>query len=160
MTHLTQQIRKPWLYLSNVYAPSGVDNRFLQSTGDFIGTTSANFINSHFIATVVLLILISYVVAAGVEETMKHFIVKNCRFPVPLKDPHTVLVYFMSGALGFATFENIEYIFGKDSPIPGFTLFEGELLILLMRVLMPIHVICSVIQAVGVSKVSLYEITR
>ena len=60
----------------------------------------------------------------------------------------------MAGALGFATAENIEYVFGSTtSPIPGVSLVEGELLVLLARVLMPIHVICSVLQARNLSKV-------
>jgi RsiW-degrading membrane proteinase PrsW (M82 family) len=95
----------------------------------------------------------AYVVAAGVEETMKHFIVRCCQFPGPLRDPHAVLVYLMAGALGFATCENIEYVFGqKTSPFPGTTMFEGELLLLLMRVLMPIHVI-------GEQHMSLFQVS-
>lgn len=35
--------------------------------------------------------LMAFVVAAGVEETMKHFVVRCCRFPTPLKNPQTVL---------------------------------------------------------------------
>lgn len=63
-------------------------------------------------------------------------------------------VYLMSGALGFATFENIEYVFGTaSSPIAGTSLFVGHLTVLVARVLMPIHVICSVLQAVNLSKV-------
>jgi RsiW-degrading membrane proteinase PrsW (M82 family) len=60
------------------------------------------------------LLLMAYVVAAGVEETMKHFVVRCCSFPSPLKDPHAVLVYLMAGALGFATAENIEVSECKD----------------------------------------------
>lgn len=60
----------------------------------------------------------------------------------------------MAGALGFATAENIEYVFGTStSPIPGTSMFVGELEVLLARVCMPIHVICSVLQAAGLSKV-------
>jgi Cys-rich protein (TIGR01571 family) len=113
---------------------------------------------SHFIIVLITLILMAYVVAAGVEETMKHFIVRCCQFPSPLKDPHTVLVYLMAGALGFATCENIEYVFGQHgSPIPGTSMIVGELLVLLMRVLMPIHVICSVLQAANLSKLIIGE---
>mmetsp|Transcript_19905 Transcript_19905/g.28613 ORF Transcript_19905/g.28613 Transcript_19905/m.28613 type:complete len:527 (-) Transcript_19905:175-1755(-) len=110
----------------------------------------------HIVLVVFSLFLMAFVVAAGVEETMKHFVVRCCRFPAPLADPHTVLVYLMAGALGFATSENIEYVFGTTtSPIPGTSVFIGELLVLVIRVLMPIHVICSVIQAANLSKVLL-----
>ena len=72
-----------------------------------------------------------------------------------LKDPHTILVLLLSAALGFATAENIEYVFGSSSDssiLPGATVLEGELLILLVRILMPVHAICAVIQAVSLSK--------
>jgi len=85
---------------------------------------------------------------------MKHFIVRCCQYPSQLKDPDSILVYLLSGALGFATFENIEYVFGtKASPVQGTTLLVGELVVLLFRVLLPIHVICSVLQASQLSKV-------
>jgi len=109
---------------------------------------------SHLVAVIIGLFLLSFVVAAGVEETMKHFVVRCCQFPVQLTNPHTVLVYLLSGALGFATAENIEYVFGTtSSPIPGYSVFVGELFVLLIRVAMPIHVICSVLQAANLSKV-------
>jgi Cys-rich protein (TIGR01571 family) len=133
----------------------------------------------HHLWVVILVVMaMAFVVAAGVEETMKHFSVRCCRFPAPLTDPHTILVYLMASgrvpqclpfscilflsslfhpALGFATSENIEYVFGvSSSPIPGTSVFVGELLVLLVRVLMPVHVICSVIQAANLSKVSLF----
>jgi len=44
-----------------------------------------------------LLFLNAYVVAAGVEETMKHFVVRCCPFPTPLKDPQSVLIYLVAG---------------------------------------------------------------
>jgi Cys-rich protein (TIGR01571 family) len=114
------------------------------------------FLKSHIVLVIIMLLLMAFVVAAGVEETMKHFIVRCCPFNSPLKDPHTVLVYLMAGALGFATFENIEYVFGTNSsPIPGTSMFVGELLVLLARICMPIHVICSVLQSVNLAKVSM-----
>lgn len=101
-----------------------------------------------------VLFLMAFVVAAGVEETMKHFVVRCCAFPTSLKEPYEVLVYLVAGALGFSTAENIEYVFGtRASPIPGTSLFVGEILILLVRVLMPVHVICAVLQAINFSKV-------
>jgi hypothetical protein len=35
--------------------------------------------------------LMAFVIAAGVEETCKHFIVRCCPFVTPLKNPHTIL---------------------------------------------------------------------
>lgn len=79
---------------------------------------------------------------------MKHFVVRCCQFPSPLKDPNAILVYLVAGAVGFATSENIEYCMGQSkSPVPGTSVFVGEIITLLIRVLMPIHFICSVLQA-------------
>lgn len=39
------------------------------------------------------------------------------------------------------------------SPLPGTSLLVGELFVLLIRILMPVHVICSVLQATSLSKV-------
>lgn len=137
------------------------NNFFLQDAS--VAADNAQFdvrvlLQSHIILVIIALALMAFVVAAGVEETMKHFIVRCCQYPSPLKDPHTVLVYLMAGALGFATCENIEYVFGSQrSPIPGTSMLVGEMLVLLMRVLMPIHVICSVLQAANLSKVLIGE---
>lgn len=58
--------------------------------------------------------------------------------------------------MGFATSENIEYVFGATSSvIPGTSVFVSELIVLFVRVLMPIHLICSVIQAANLSNVLL-----
>lgn len=120
-----------------------------------ISTLSPHILRENFFLVLIVLLLMAFVVAAGVEETMKHFVVRCCRFPYVLKDPHIILVYLMSGALGFATSENIEYVFGtKTSPIHGTSLFVGELFVLAIRILMPVHVICSVLQAANLSKVS------
>lgn len=40
------------------------------------------------------------------------------------------------------------------SPLPGTSLLVGELFVLLIRICMPIHVICSVMQATTLSKVN------
>lgn len=51
----------------------------------------------HHLWIVILVVMaMAFVVAAGVEETMKHFSVRCCRFPAPLADPHTILVYLMA----------------------------------------------------------------
>lgn len=109
----------------------------------------------NIVLVIIGLFFMAFVVAAGVEETMKHFVVRCCQFPSTLKDPHSILVYLLAAALGFATAENIEYVFsqGQDA-VSGVAMLEGELLILLMRVLTPVHAICSVLQAVNLSKVS------
>jgi hypothetical protein len=158
VSHLRHQIMDSSLLQSIIGVAmrrglQAADDDDYTATDDQI-STQRRFLERNIVVVVIGLLLMAFVVAAGVEETMKHFIVRCCRFPVPLRDPHTVLVYLMAGALGFATFENIEYVFGtRRSPIPGYSLFVGELLVLLVRVLMPVHVICSVLQAVNVSKI-------
>jgi hypothetical protein len=66
----------------------------------------------NFFIIILAMFVMAFVIAAGVEETMKHFAVRCCRFPAPLKDPKSALIYLMTAALGFATSENIEYVFG------------------------------------------------
>jgi len=108
----------------------------------------------NFIVAVVGVFAMSFIVAAGVEETLKHFVVRCTYFPSPLRNPRAVLIYMMTGALGFATCENLMYVFEiKSSPVPGTSLFLGELIVLLVRILMPVHVICSVFQAKNLSAI-------
>lgn len=97
----------------------------------------------------------AYILAAGTEETMKHFAVRCCQFPTALKSPQAVLVYLFSAALGFATSENIEYVFGVSSATKQskISAMEQELFVLAIRVLMPVHLICSVLQASSLSTV-------
>ena len=63
----------------------------------------------------------------------------------------------MAGALGFATKENAQYVFGASNGVSDTSVFLGMLFVLALRVLMPIHVICSVMQAANLSKV--YNLT-
>ena len=110
----------------------------------------------HLTAVVIGLVLMAFLVAAGVEETVKHFVVRCCRFPSQVTNPHTLLVYLMTGALGFATAENIEYVFSEaagESGMPKVQLFYDELFVLVLRICLPIHVICSVMQAANLSRV-------
>jgi len=111
-------------------------------------------IRAHWTMALVACFMMAFVVAAGTEETMKHFIVRCYRFGSPLKDPYTITVFFLAGAAGFATAENLSYVFGvKESPIEGTSVIVGELTVLLMRVIMPVHLVCAVIQAANVSKI-------
>ena len=125
------------------------------SAEDLSEDEQRNILKSHIFLLLISLFVMAFVIAAGVEESMKHFVVRCCQFPTALTNPHTILVYLLAGALGFATAENIEYVFSQsgDASIGSITLLEGELLILLMRVLTPVHAICSVIQAAAMSKV-------
>lgn len=81
---------------------------------DDVAGYSSHIIRKNIIIIVFALFIMAFVIAAGVEETMKHFAVRCCRFPAPLRDPKSVLVYLMTAALGFATSENIEYVFGAS----------------------------------------------
>ena len=61
----------------------------------------------------------------------------------------------MTAALGFATSENIEYVFSATAE-PGekqVTMFYQEVTVYVLRILMPIHIICSVMQAANLSRV-------
>lgn len=130
-------------------AAKGVDG-----SEDDGGIFSPDVVRRNFPLVVVALLVMAFVIAAGVEETMKHFAIRCCRFPAALRDPHSIRIYLMTAALGFATAENIEYVFGsKSSPFAGTSAVEGELLILLIRIAMPVHIICSVLQSITLSKV-------
>lgn len=108
----------------------------------------------HFAIVVIALAIMAYVIAAGVEETTKHFVVHCYQFPDRLRDPRTVLIFLLCAALGFETAENIEYVFGTTvSPVRRTSLVVGELFVLGLRQLMPIHAICSVLQAAEYAKV-------
>ena len=98
----------------------------------------------------------AFVVAAGVEETMKHFIVRCYRFGSPLKDPYTITIFLLAGAMGFTTAENIAYVFGSskgDMGLEDESEELGEVTVLLLRVCMPVHLICAVFQGCNVSKI-------
>ena len=122
-------------------------------TGGGDDNTMKELLKNNILLVLIVLFFVAFVIAAGVEESMKHFVVRCCQFPTPLKDPHTIMVYLLAGALGFATSENISYVFTGGSAGGGITMLEGQLLVLLMRVCTPIHAICSVLQAVNLSKV-------
>ena len=88
---------------------------------------------------------------------MKFFAVKCCRQLHPFNNPHAVLVCLMAAALGFATSENIEYVFSTPygTGLNASEVFLSQLFVLIIRLLMPVHVICSVIQAANLSRVVL-----
>jgi len=102
---------------------------------------------------VVVLFLMAFAMAAGVEETVKHFAVQCCRFPLPLAHPNTVLVYMATAALGFSTSENIGYVFGAS--MHGVDTYTAEVVTLAARVLLPVHFLCSVLQAAELSYVAI-----
>jgi RsiW-degrading membrane proteinase PrsW (M82 family) len=117
-------------------------------------STSSEDAPPHPLVFLAYTFLTAFLLAAGTEETMKHFVVRCCQFPGPLRSPQAVMVYLLAGALGFATSENIEYVFGMTNAKGGsVSAMEEQLIILAMRVLMPVHLICAVLQAVELSKV-------
>lgn len=118
-------------------------------------------IRQNWILVFVGCFVMAFVVAAGVEETMKHFIVRCYRFGSALKDPYTITVFFLAGACGFATAENMSYVFGgKTGSQDTTSSITQELGVLLLRVLMPVHLICAVIQAVNVSKIVIGKVSE
>jgi Cys-rich protein (TIGR01571 family) len=65
-------------------------------TGDNTDETIRQKMKHHLWLVILVVFTMAFVIAAGVEETMKHFSVRCCRFPAPLNDPHTILVYLMA----------------------------------------------------------------
>lgn len=135
-------------------SPFGVDTT--DSSGGTSDTFDPSVARKYLLLAVVAMFVMAFVIAAGVEESMKHMAVRCTRFPslVNLKNPRTSMVYLMAAAAGFACAENIEYVFSSaESPIGGSPVV-GELFILAMRWCMPVHIICSVLQASQMSMVS------
>jgi Cys-rich protein (TIGR01571 family) len=65
-------------------------------------TDNEEFLRDNVLLILFVLFLMAFVVAAGVEETMKHFVVRCCRFPTALKDPNVVLVYLVAAGEFFS----------------------------------------------------------
>ncbi|GAB5036753.1 Hypothetical protein NocV09_04800120, partial [Nannochloropsis oceanica] len=106
---------------------------------------------------ILLCFCMAFFVAAMVEELFKYLILRYCTLGGPMRSPHTILIYLISGALGFACAENIIYAFSGGSslgPSPSgaamnkMNLFVNELAVLALRALMPVHVICAALQAI------------
>ena len=110
-------------------------------------------ITHHMALTVFTLLVMAFFVAATVEEFLKHYIVRGCYFPSPLKDPSAVMVYLVAGALGFAAVENVQYVFGATAPGFTFSDVEFKLIVFLTRLAMPVHLACALLQSVNLSKV-------
>ena len=123
------------------------------SGDDILLNSDSSTLRQNIVLYIILIFIMAFVIAAGVEETMKHFAVHCCKFPKAIKDPRTVFVYLLTAAVGFETSENIEYVFGATGARDKMTALIGELIVLGMRVCMPIHAICSVLQTVEYSKV-------
>lgn len=125
-------------------------------TEDSASVTLRGLLAAHWPLILVACFFMAFVVAAGVEETMKQFIVRCNRFSLPLSDPYTITTYMLTGALGFTACENMSYVFSvKESPIPGTSILTGEITVLILRVLLPLHLICSVLQGANLSRVVL-----
>ena len=126
-------------------------------TGDDTTTESSiqAIVGRNWFAVFLACFFMAFCVAAAVEETMKQFIVRCHRFATPMADPYTVTTYLMAGALGFTTCENMLYVFntGAQSPVPGTSIFIGEIMVLLLRVCLPVHLICSVLQGANLSRI-------
>ncbi|CAM9185131.1 unnamed protein product [Chrysoparadoxa australica] len=112
------------------------------------------YYSTHMAKAIALNLLTAFLMAACVEETMKHFIVRCCQFRRSHHNQYSVIIYMVAGALGFATFENIGYVFGGGLRlmILGGSALPGEFLTLFLRFLMPIHPICAFIQGINTAK--------
>lgn len=139
--------------LTNAYLHEAEFN--MTAADDGVMNVSAEMARRNFWIILLLLFVTAFVIAAGVEETMKHFAVRCCRFPAALKDPKTVLVYLFAAAAGFTTAENLEYIFAavpSTSPEDQ-SVLEDQIIVWFFRILMPIHLICSFLQAAQLAQV-------
>lgn len=121
----------------------------------------AKTLRKYFPLVLIYCFIMAFVVAAGVEEVTKHFAVRCCKMNSQTNgiargaSPQTVLVYLLTAALGFATAENMEYVFGVHVHGGAMNALVGELTVLSLRLLMPVHLICAVLQAANLSKVVL-----
>jgi hypothetical protein len=104
-------------------------------------------------AVFISIFIMAFLVAAGVEETMKHFAVRCCRFPDRLSDPNAIMVLLVAAALGFSTSENISYVFRAGAGEDSSDYYTAEILTLLMRIVLPVHIICAVLQSAQLSQV-------
>ncbi|GAB5370621.1 hypothetical protein AAMO2058_001509100 [Amorphochlora amoebiformis] len=115
------------------------------------GESKLTFVSNNPVKVIFLDLITSYVIAACVEEFTKHMVVRGCWLPHPLRSPRSVTIAFVAGALGFATCENLFYVFSAKSG-EGLSKYETELITLLLRSILPVHPICAAIQSVGVIK--------
>lgn len=148
-------------YFDNSYSALDVLNAAAADDDDLSkGLEDQKSLMRRYIVLVALYCFVmAFVVAAGTEETMKHFAVRCCRMqdgPGGLRrntPPQAVMVYLLAAALGFATSENMEYVFGVHTRGGVVGVLLGELTVLALRLLTPVHLICAVIQAANLSKV-------
>ena len=155
---LKTQLTATWDYVAPVLIPGG--DKHQESSSDIDTNPNntdidvRNIINNNWGVVILASFVMAYVIAAGVEETMKHFIVRCQQFGGPLRSPYVITIFMVSGALGFATAENLSYVFStRESPIPGTGILVGEITVLFLRVLMPIHLICAVFQGSNLTKI-------
>lgn len=112
-------------------------------------------LRAHIFVVIFAIAMFSFLVAAGVEETLKHFIVRCCGMPKGmLSDPFRVLICLVVGALGFESCENLLFIAAITTPVlPHTSVFASKLLVLFIRGVLPIHALCATLQAVDLSYV-------
>ena len=106
-------------------------------------------LQAHLGIVIIAMALFSFVVISGVEETLKHFILRCCG-AVPqrlLLEPYCVLCCLVIGALGFSTCGTLlSIVFPPESP-------TTSTVVLFVRGILPIHAICAALQAVRLSQV-------
>jgi len=100
-------------------------------------------LGKYILLVLLIAFLFLFVIPGFVEEYTKHMSVRATWLPHPLRSPRAVCIALVSAALGFATKENLQYVFSV-----GRSNYEGELALLGLRSLFPVHAICAGIQAV------------
>eukprot|EP01039_Chlorochromonas_danica_P008031 gene8031-8859_t len=144
-----------WMVTLLAQASSDGDDNGTNTDGtEESGGLSHSLLRRYFPLVVVYCILMSFGVAAGVEECTKHFALRFCRLNASgtagVPDgvhPQSLLVYCITIALGFATAENLEYVFSVQTPGSGRRVFLNELTVLALRICLPVHVLCGILQA-------------
>mmetsp|Transcript_23547 Transcript_23547/g.32948 ORF Transcript_23547/g.32948 Transcript_23547/m.32948 type:complete len:547 (+) Transcript_23547:40-1680(+) len=104
-------------------------------------------LGKYILLVLLIAFLFLFVIPGCVEEYTKHMSVRATWLPHPLRSPRAVCIALVSAALGFATKENLQYVFSV-----GRSNYEGELALLGLRSLFPVHAICAGIQAVQMIK--------
>eukprot|EP00466_Bigelowiella_natans_P000234 jgi/Bigna1/125531/aug1.1_g239 len=79
-------------------------------------------LGKYILLVLLIAFLFLFVIPGFVEEYTKHMSVRATWLPHPLRSPRAVCIALVSAALGFATKENLQYVFSV-----GRSNYEGEL---------------------------------
>jgi len=131
------------------------------SLSDFLQVKDAasQIMYNHIGMLVLGIFFVAFVVAALVEELVKYYCYFTIETPEMMSDDNSdsnynsnnskekqgkyILIAMVSAALGFACKENMQYVLQSPNT-------HNELMILLLRSLLPVHPLCAAIMSIGV----------